>query len=195
LTQLPRRWKCYLLEDTGRAEVHLRRYTQKGAACGKFGYHNATVLSHIDDEGVSRPATQAERLDDRWPRKCDHCEYVFKPDDECQWFQRSLWLRRDTFELVTMDDAPAGAMWLATWLQNRHQQPSLCVKTIGGVWNVDSPASNCTRKGEPHDCWVRHGTPPEVTVDKQGDTCGAGSGSIIIGGWHGWLRNGWLETC
>jgi hypothetical protein len=39
---------------------------------------------------------------------------------------------------------------------------------------------------------VRHGTPPDVTVDKNGLTCNAGGGSIQVPGWHGFLRNGEL---
>lgn len=44
----------------------------------------------------------------------------------------------------------------------------------------------------PHKCWVRHGTPPRVTVDKDGLTCGAGAGSIAVPGYHGHLQNGYL---
>lgn len=64
----------------------------------------------------------------------------------------------------------------------------------GHDWMVDSEASNCTRKGEPHQCWVRHGDPREcrVSVDKNGDTCAAGAGSIQGGDWHGFLRDGVL---
>lgn len=41
-------------------------------------------------------------------------------------------------------------------------------------------------------CWVRHGEPPIVTVNKDGLTCAAGAGSIGIGGgeryYHGFLQ-------
>jgi hypothetical protein len=43
-----------------------------------------------------------------------------------------------------------------------------------------------------HRCWVRHGDAPELTVDKNGKTCGAGGGSIVSGSYHGFLRNGFL---
>ncbi|HEX3800262.1 MAG TPA: hypothetical protein VH413_16320 [Verrucomicrobiae bacterium] len=48
-----------------------------------------------------------------------------------------------------------------------------------------------------HRCWTRRGEPPNVTVGKSefGPTCGAGAGSIIVPGWHGFLRNGVLEPC
>jgi hypothetical protein len=48
-----------------------------------------------------------------------------------------------------------------------------------------------------HRCWVRHGDPRtgKITVDKSGNTCGAGAGSIMIGGWHGHLVHGQLIEC
>jgi hypothetical protein len=41
-----------------------------------------------------------------------------------------------------------------------------------------------------HRCWVRHGEPPRITVDKNGPTCQAGAGSILAGDYHGFLRDG-----
>lgn len=71
--------------------------------------------------------------------------------------------------------------------------PVLSVMTPGGVWRIDSRASNC---GSPYDydhrCWVRHGEPPAITVDKDGKTCVAGGGSIQCGDYHGFLRDGAL---
>ncbi len=63
--------------------------------------------------------------------------------------------------------------------------------------NKDYTTANCEHGYEPRDggahrCWVRHGTPPNVTVDKNGLTCSAGAGSIQTPGWHGFLRNGEL---
>lgn len=89
----------------------------------------------------------------------------------------------------------------------------------GRSWNIDSRASNCDspcaschvaynnhrntgaksptgqscehyKESRPHKCWIRHGEPPNLTVDKQGVTCGAGAGSIQAGDYHGFLRNG-----
>lgn len=65
----------------------------------------------------------------------------------------------------------------------------------GHWWDIDSRASNCTMKEDKvHRCWVRHGDPPNVTVDKQGATCNAGAGSIQTPDWHGFLRDGKLIT-
>ncbi len=81
----------------------------------------------------------------------------------------------------------------------------------GSWWGIDGRASNCDSPcatcktpynrhlpghafidSKPHHCWVRHGEPPLITVDKDGTTCGAGGGSIQAGDFHGFLRNGVL---
>lgn len=94
---------------------------------------------------------------------------------------------------------------------------SLVVKLPNGNdWTVDQEASNCTRtqwgpgtyrdaegversaeklwQGRTHYCWIRHGDPRtgEVHVDKNGETCAAGGGSILSGSYHGFLRHGYL---
>jgi hypothetical protein len=108
-----------------------------------------------------------------------------------------LYRRKDTGEFTTIEEAPVGAMWYADWMptawkgQDGH---ALFVKTPGGDWGIDMRASNCTKPDDNvHKCWVRHGAPPDVTVDKNGLTCAAGAGSIVIGNYHGFLRNGYLE--
>ena len=69
----------------------------------------------------------------------------------------------------------------------------LVVCPSGQSWDIDSRASNCTMPDDrTHRCWVRHGEPPNLTVDKAGKTCAAGAGSIIAGSYHGFLRNGEL---
>lgn len=123
-------------------------------------------------------------------------------------------------KLYAWADAPMGAMRDADWLKRR-QCPTennefigpdglaLVVKTPGGDWHVDAQASNCTRdqrvavSGKPgwtqfvrsHYCWVRHGDPKtgEVHVDKGGNTCAAGAGSILFPTFHGFLHNGYLK--
>ncbi|MGA3265490.1 MAG: hypothetical protein ABSE16_01555 [Verrucomicrobiota bacterium] len=96
---------------------------------------------------------------------------------------------------------------------------SLVVRMPGGHdWGIDGRCSNCDspcarcakpyhqcqcrypegyKDSHPHQCWVRHGAPPKLTVDKgaPGQSCKAGAGSIIVPGWHGFLRNGILEPC
>jgi hypothetical protein len=62
----------------------------------------------------------------------------------------------------------------------------------GGWWDVDSRASNCSKKDDrKHRCWVRHGNPArgELDVDKNGGvTCAAGAGSIQCGNYHGFVQ-------
>jgi hypothetical protein len=68
----------------------------------------------------------------------------------------------------------------------------------GSEWDIDSRASNCTKKDDyEHRCWIRHGDPrtEPVHVDKQGNTCAAGAGSIVSGNFHGFLRMGRIESC
>lgn len=101
---------------------------------------------------------------------------------------------------------------------------SLVCKTPGGDWMMDGRASNCDSSCKtcgvpykdhknvgsdtvkdnscdtyedykPHKCWVRHGEPPNLTVDKNGVTCGAGAGSILQKNYHGFLTNGELTNC
>lgn len=103
----------------------------------------------------------------------------------------------------TLRDAPPGAMWDGDWLRcfNRTGPDGvdLIVKCPDGhTWHVDSRASNCTRKDDDkHRCWCRHGDvrKGEVHVDKNGDTCAAGAGSILTPKWHGFLHNNRLVSC
>lgn len=112
------------------------------------------------------------------------------------------------------DRTPPGAMWWSDWLSewgfkramnypawegkphSYHpdaQGRCLFVATPGGIWCIDSRASNCTLPNDnEHRCWCRHGDAPLITVDKVGLTCSAGAGSIQSGDWHGFLRNGEL---
>lgn len=93
-----------------------------------------------------------------------------------------------------------GAMYYADWYSRKGPDGHhLIVITPGGIWHVDNRANNCTRPlDDEHRCWVRHGTPPRITVDKNGDTCGCGC-SIGLGpgfrDYHGFLRDGKLESC
>jgi len=70
----------------------------------------------------------------------------------------------------------------------------MAVLPNGHHWDIDSRASNCGRpEDRTHRCWVRHGDPEKgepVHVDKAGDTCSAGAGSILAGDYHGFLHHG-----
>jgi hypothetical protein len=210
---------CFWLEPTGLTQVGLRRYRSSGSEpedkCpreGGWGYHGALVIlgqapitwSGVRPEGHSHWFRESDdrygvavfaypgRDDPRWPSRCE-CGYEFTPDDPWQEWEDRLYCRSDTGELVTLRDAPDGAMWDAGWYPWKGPDGrSLVVKCPGGSdWTIDGRASNCTLPGDnEHRCWVRHGDVPQITVDKNGLTCAAGAGSIQAGNYHGFLRNG-----
>lgn len=206
------RIQCFFLEPTDRVRVSLRRYTQKNTpdCCpvypGTYSYHTAMIP--IGEEPVERDEqgyisngikALSPHDDPRWPRTCP-CGYTFQEEDEWQRFTEQIYRRTDLGGEMTIHEAPAGAMWYAPWMDDLfvpQGEHNLVVKTPGGEWCVDSQANNCTMKEdfkqEHHHCWVRHGEPPNVTVDKDGPTCSAGAGSIQCGSYHGFLRHGFLE--
>lgn len=113
---------------------------------------------------------------------------VYEPADR-HGISRPYYLIDETQETKLWDDLDPGAMAVG--------QSGPYVKLPDGrTWYIDSRASNCDKPGDSsHRCWVRHGEPPNLTVDKIGNTCGAGGGSIATDGYHGFLRGGFLERC
>jgi len=208
-----------MLEPAPFAREELRRFVftndddgnpvpeHKCPGCPHHGIHDATVvLGQIDlplsDAG--RRADDCPHDDPRWPRKCDRCDFVFGERGRWQHVVERLFRRGDNGGLCTLKEAPVGAMYYADWMPKSVGGPDgryLMVVCPGNhPWSVDGQASNCTTRQGPdaypkHKCWIRHGTPPDITVDKNGKTCAAGAGSIVVPGWHGFLRNGWLEQC
>jgi hypothetical protein len=202
--------QTYWLEPTNRIELGLRRYSSANSAgftCNA-GYHSALVkIGHApavfrEEHGrrtlAMRQATPND--DPRWPTHCS-CGYAFTDDDHWQGeWSELLYRRSDSGEETTLRDAPPGASWDAWWMPFAGRGPDgihLMVRCPNGRdWHVDGEASNCTRKGQPHECWVRHGDPrlAAITVDKNGDTCAAGAGSIQAGDYHGFLQAGVLTA-
>jgi hypothetical protein len=190
-----------------------------------WGYHDASVIigeqpetgqpisdpDHLPELGYFTAPTKDDL---RWPTHCS-CGYAFQANDRWQVFTEPLYRATDGHWEGPLRDAPVGAMYNAEWMADLEmfRGPdglSLHVVTPGGPWCVDQEASNCTRTqyedagegsrrwtGRSHYCWVRHGDPRtgNIHVDKSGDTCAAGAGSIIIGGYHGFLHNGELTSC
>lgn len=129
--------------------------------------------------------------------RCTEAEYGVKFHGR-MW--SPLYRRLDTGEEMGWYEAPAGAqMYVDYGTPNGPDGKSLAVKLPGNhTWHVDSMCSNCDMKDDKvHRCWIRHGDPRQcnVTVDKQGNTCKAGAGSILIDKWHGFLTNGELIQC
>lgn len=199
---------CFWLERTDQVRRRLRRYhssSDETHKCpGGHGYHDASVpFDVISASELPNYMLDGKpgKGDPRWATKCQHCDYAFTHEDAFQLFTEHLYRRADTGALTTLRDAPAGAIWNAEWLAGQPQSTgpdgrSLQVKLPNGRhWSIDSIASNCDQKDRPHKCWVRHGEPPVITVDKRGDTCNAGAGSIWAGDYHGFLINGVLRSC
>lgn len=199
----------FWLEPTGTVQVGLRRYARQGGDTGwtcADGWHQALAITgvepaQLDERGYLTLRPETPHDDPRWPTTCDAgCGYEFTDADHWQDWQDRLYRRTDTGEETTLRDAAPGACWDARWMPDDYRGPDGIALTVrcpnGHDWCVDSQASNCTRKGEPHACWVRHGDPRacQVTVDKNGDTCAAGAGSIIAGDYHGFLQSGVLTA-
>ena len=189
------RVKCFMIEPTGRYNYYLRRYS-KEHTCKDGWCHNAMTFLH--ESPVQKVIGDIHPHDDsHWPATCEKCCYQFQESDHWQLFHNELYKRGDNGEVLEFDrrKIPPGAMWYADWMNDFHTGPDgrcLVVMTPGGEWIIDSRASNCTMPNDKeHKCWIRHGTPPMVTVDKTGGkTCAAGAGSIIAGNYHGFLVNG-----
>lgn len=198
--------KVFWLEQTEAVRVSLRRFTFSGdkkCRASDWGHDADTVIEPETTRGLWPDSSgDHDKLvthdDPRWPADCEQCGEPFQQDDEWQVNVRKLWRGAPDGRLYALHDAPKGAMWDAHWMGEHDRGPDgicLVVKTPGGDWMVDGRCSNCTRPKEPHQCWTRAGDPRTGTVDvgkQYGETCSAGAGSIIAGGWHGFLRAGWL---
>ena len=198
--------KCFLIEKTNDTFRFLRRYAS-GSECPAEGYswHDAEIPIEdgIGDADQTRGGADdillIKELKDQFPEKCK-CGYEFKETDIWQIFRERKY-RDERGNFYTLNNAQVGAIWRATWYED---MPSMCgldgkaymVKTPGGDWHIDGQASNCTKpEDNVHKCWCRHGEAPNFTVDKNGNTCNAGGGSILKGNYHGFLRNGYLINC
>jgi hypothetical protein len=216
--------KCFLVEPTGKWMLSLRRYTSntvtERANCpkmpGEYSYHQALFRigevelvtepcehEHCKERGHLEVAESARFRDDapEWPMQCA-CGFAFAPSVTHQHFTERMYWNPTTGDKWTMAELPVGAMWFDDWLpknfwwdnfDGRHLHVKL---PNGREWNIDSRCSNCTLPNDrTHRCWVRHGEPPNVHVDKNGHTCSAGAGSIVAGSYHGFLHNGELREC
>lgn len=206
----------YWLEPTSTVAWGLRRYSRGGLTCeqghhASLAYHGRAAAQLGPGGALADSCPEVPEDDPRWPTECGRgCGYRFTADDEWQnWFEL-IYRRADTgaeyvlhaeagAEAVGVPAAPPGGSWNADWMTPWLQPDGICLVVRlpnGHDWMVDGEASNCDRKGQPHQCWVRHGDPRKanVTVDKAGDTCSAGAGSIAVPGYHGFLRAGVLTA-
>jgi len=198
---------CFWIEPTGQYVQFLRVFsTEHDCPAAAGAYCDARVFVGIVPEGgdhVTRMHDVAEYRDPRWPKACDRCGRAF----HVKRSQRQLFHQREMRVVRAMPGAArahqgegaaiAGAMWDASWYGQNYQGPDglhlMVMLPNGNEWLIDGRANNCTmRDDHEHRCWVRHGEPPNVTVDKRGKTCAAGAGSIQSGSYHGFLRAGAL---
>lgn len=195
-------WQCFLIVPTGMTKRWLRRYVRLDAPCpAGVPYHNGMAEFDVVPEDAVCP--EVPHSDYRWPKFCT-CGYKFREEDEWQVFTDSMYRATDNGKEYNLHDAPAGAMWDATWMHEHLPSPQLGVLTDGKYlvlrlpngsdWAIDSRCNNCERPNdEAHHCWCRHGEPPNITVDKNCDTCPAGAGSVLSNGFHAMLENGVLR--
>lgn len=209
--------KCFFVEPIMKVRVSLRRYSslsnnvpehtyKKSDGTPYYGYHDATQffanmnLEKNAEGNIDLETPLLDKTDPRWQAvaKCDKCGYQFVEEDEWQMFQERIYVDPSTNIEYSLRDGIPGMMWDAEYL---HKYPDYCGpdgKSLHvfcpdkGQWFIDGRASNCTMKDDKvHKCWVRHGNPPNITVDKNGVTCAAGAGSIMSSnGYHGFLQNG-----
>lgn len=195
--------KCFLIERTNKQKRFLRRLSRfdssdvclNGRSHEAMNFLDTYEVPTVDENDVIND--DWDKSDDRWPVKCEACDYIFADNDMYQVFKRRFYKNVETGDLYTLEEAPVGAMWYADWYNPIWKGPdgrALVVKLPGNHdWLIDSRCSNCTRPDDKiHKCWVRHGVPPTITVDKNGDTCNAGAGSIQVPGFHGFLKGGYI---
>jgi len=198
--------RTFWADPTGRSWRWLRRFTfsdRSDPACvDRYGHSAKVRIEDVDGEVASGDSWPHD--DPRWPTSCERCGYVFQRADEWQLFAWHEYAGGGQTFTLAYGEAPVGAMYDAAWLPDNYRGPDgialavMCPQKATSKaldWLVDSRASNCTMPDDiVHQCWVRHGDPrtEPVTVDKNGLTCAAGGGSIMIGDWHGFLRDGML---
>lgn len=215
---------CFMVVPSNATRRYLRRYKSSSVwdaaqqksvetdPCPAASYHNAKIeiergTDTRNDEGIwNEPIGDSwPHGDARWPASCA-CGYAFKDEDQWQLFIDHVFVREDgqPGEYSLRDRVPGmmwDAPWMGEWARGRDGRCLVVVLPNGYDWMIDGRGSNCTLKDDAaHRCWIRHGTPPALTVDKNASTpdasaattCAAGAGSIQAGNWHGFLRNGEL---
>lgn len=205
--------------------AYLRSYASsddyKTRPCPTHGYHDAMTelsRSHVtyDDELGGRDESHPI---ESYPTLCD-CGYVFGKDTRRHILRRRLLITAQGEEVPWENLQPGDLFYLNIDRGDEHYCHGRwtncdgnhlhCVLPGGHHWDIDSRASNCTMKEDTvHRCWVRHGDPSRmlpvgpngimrngvIHVDKNGLTCRAGAGSIVVPAFHGFLHHGMLKDC
>lgn len=178
-------------------------------------------MTHLADTTEGRDeqlgGTVVDYAEDQWPTICERCGATAPPGTGRVSGGAERHILRKTL-YATLDRAWVGMpgpgdMYFADWFEIRGASGRTCIHgwtNCDGrhlmvvlpndrAWDTGGRASNCDKHQDTtHRCWVRHGDPRKgeiVHVDKAGETCNAGSGSIDAGGWHGFLHHGELKSC
>lgn len=179
---------------------------------GKPGIHNAYApLGTVTDmEAWDAFGRVEDYTHDRWPTQCASCGAPVPatdliPEVGKEYFRLHRQVSTERFYNTPSGKPEPGDIYLLPWHEPDHcPYWSNCdgnhmygILPNGWDWDMTSRASNCDLKdNKTHRCWVIHGSAEDgtITVDKNGDTCSAGAGSIAAPGWHGFLRNGEFVT-
>ncbi len=181
-----------IAEPTGRYRRCLRRYhlgRDGSPPCtgSKYGYHSAAVdtgeIPMSDAVGVA--GDNYPHDDPRWPKACA-CGYQFTDDDAWQRNDRETYAlpggREFTLSPVFGHDIPPGTMIRAAWADEYAEgrgESWLVILPGGGQWLTTQQASG-------GGYWTVTGVPPKITVTP----------SIWNNpphGWHGFIRDGFLQ--
>ncbi|TIN76795.1 hypothetical protein [Mesorhizobium sp.] len=133
--------------------------------------------------------------------RCTWWEYTGRYADIADGIRSPILRNSTTGEELASRDLPIAAIFAAkSGPCGPDGKSVVCVvPRSSGKWHwyIDSRCSNCTKPDDKeHRCWVRHGTVGEtIHVDKNGNTCAAGAGSIAVPGFHGFLHHGVLRDC
>lgn len=200
--------KCFLIEPCDEVVQYL---IYSGPGCTGGLYHRAEKVLKTEDVPLGKQFDVTITLGEIEGLKppvfiCENClkELRVVPGCVSSAAGRKWRSAEDGRVERNPQDFGVGAMWFAPWFREREgvyisnywdnqADPPLIVATPGGEWMIDGRANNCTKPEDRlHRCWVRHGEAPEITVDKNGNTCSAGAGSIQCGNYLGFLQGGVL---
>ncbi len=182
-------------------------------------YHNAMRFfgDDHDPQNTSTLGGQvSDHADASWPTHCEDCGAAVPAPTRLDWaietprrqvFRKTLYATPDR-SWIGMPEI-GDAHW-ADWYECEKNGGAcihgwtncdgkhLLVHLPGGTqpeneWHdFMARASNCTMPADTtHRCWIVHGRPEDgnLHVDKAGETCNAGGGSVDTGRWHGCLHN------
>lgn len=169
-------------------------------------WHSEDKEYHVQEYPITKEqfdehSFEARKIIFGIPTKCSACNVEYKGEEiKYHASERRVWDTKDG------NNNHPGDMFYAPWMHRdedghcmywdscKDPRGHLMVQMPdGGTWDIDSRASNCTMKEDRnHRCWIKHGEAPNITVDKNGNTCAAGAGSIQMINWHGFLREGKL---